>query len=306
MSDVAIEVYGLVKKYAGRAVVDGVSFSAGRGRLLALLGPNGAGKTTTVEICEGYRRPDAGRVRVLGLDPVADHARLAPMLGVMLQQGGVYPSAKPLEVLRLFASFFADPVPPDQLLDRMGLRAVAGTPYRRLSGGQQQRLSMALAVIGRPSVAFLDEPTTGLDPQARAEVWELVSELRTEGGCVVLTTHSMEEAERLADDVVIIDGGKVIAAGTPAALTGATQRVMSFDAPPAQDIDGLAAALPPGCTVTQPRRGHFVIAGAVDPAAVAAATAWCAAAGVVAENLRVEARSLEDVFLDLTGRELRP
>ena len=306
MTDLAIEAYGLVKKYAGRAAVDGVSFTAGRGRVLALLGPNGAGKTTTVEICEGYRRPDAGRVRVLGLDPVSERPRLAPMLGVMLQEGGVYPSGRPLELLQLFAAFTLDPLPADQLLDRLGLRTSARTPYRRLSGGQKQRLSLALAVIGRPSVLFLDEPTTGLDPQARAETWALISELRTEGACVVLTTHNMEEAEKLADDVVIINNGRVIATGTPQALTSGAQRQISFDAPDSVDYAGLAAALPAGCVIAQPGAGRVLISGPVDAAAVAAVTHWCAARGVLPDNLRVQSRSLEDVFLQLTGTALRP
>jgi ABC-2 type transport system ATP-binding protein len=304
MSAIAVEVYGLVKRYGGRAVVAGLSLTASSGRVLAVLGPNGAGKTTTIETCEGYRAPDEGRVRILGLDPVADHGRLAPRLGVMLQEGGAYPSARPIEVLELFASFFADPVPPSSLVERLALQHVARTPIRRLSGGEKQRLSLALAVVGRPAVAFLDEPTSGLDPQARAETWAMVSELRTDGVCVVLTTHSMEEAERLADDVVIIDAGRVIAAGTPAELTGSERR-LSFDSAATIDAAALSAALPAGCEVTQPRAGHYVIAGPVDPAAVATATAWCAAHGVVAENLRVAGRSLEDVFLDLTGRELR-
>lgn len=303
-TQLAIEAYGLVKRYGARAVVDGVSFAAGAGRVLALLGPNGAGKTTTVEMCEGYRRSDAGRVRVLGLDPIAERSRLAPAMGVMLQTGGVYPSGRPLEILRLFASFSANPLPPDDLIDRLGLRSVARTTYRRLSGGQQQRLSLALALVGRPSVLFLDEPTTGLDPQARAETWALISELRTDGVCVLMTTHNMEEASRLADDIVIIDAGRVIAAGTPSSLTGGAERRMSFDLPAAIDVAPLAAALPLGCILTEPRSRHVLISGLVDPAVVAAVTNWCAAQGVLPDNLRVQSRSLEDVFLDLTGKQL--
>ena len=171
--------------------------------MLAILGPNGAGKTTTVEVCEGYRRPDAGTVRVLGLDPIADARALRPRVGVMLQGGGGYPGARAGELLRLLAAYAADPLDPDALLDRLGLTAAARTPYKRLSGGQKQRLSLAMAVVGRPELVFLDEPTAGLDPQARHATWDVVDKLRADGVTVVLTTHYMEEAERLADTVVV-------------------------------------------------------------------------------------------------------
>jgi ABC-2 type transport system ATP-binding protein len=207
-------------------------------------------------------------------------------------------------MITLFAAFCADPVPAEELLERLGLGSVARTPYRRLSGGEKQRLSLALALVGRPSVVFLDEPTTGLDPQARAAAWALIAELRTGGACVLLTTHSMDEAQRLADDVVIVDHGRVIAAGTPAELTG-SERAITFDAPADLDVAALAAALPGGCSVSRPSAGRVVVSGAVDPAAVSAVAAWCAGRGVVPDNLRIETRTLEDVFLDLTGRELR-
>ncbi len=215
----AVEVAGLVKRYGGTTAVDGVSFTVPAGTVLALLGPNGAGKTTTVESCEGFRTPDAGTVRVLGLDPARDRRRLAPRVGVMLQQGGVYPGARAGEVLRLFAAFAGDPLDPAGLLDRLGLAGVARTPYRRLSGGQQRRLALALALVGRPELLFLDEPTAGLDPQARLVTWELIREQRARGVTVLLTTHGMDEAERLADQIVIVDHGRVVAAGTPRELT---------------------------------------------------------------------------------------
>jgi ABC-2 type transport system ATP-binding protein len=260
----AVEVDGLVKRYGSVVACDGVSFAAAPGTVLALLGPNGAGKTTTVETCEGFRRPDGGTVRVLGLDPIRDHAALAPRVGVMLQSGGVYPTAPAIETLRLFASFHADALDPVALLDRLGLGGSARTPFRRLSGGQQQRLSLALAIVGRPEVAFLDEPTAGLDPQARHATWDLVRELRTDGVCVVLTTHDMEEAAALADDVVIVDRGRVVAAGTVGSLTAGGDR--RFAAEPGQDIPGAVEETP----------GTYVVR-----------------------------RTLEDVFLDLTGRALR-
>jgi ABC-2 type transport system ATP-binding protein len=294
----AVAVEGLVKRYGATTAVDGVSFTVAAGTVLALLGPNGAGKTTTVETCEGFRTPDAGSVRVLGLDPVRDHATLAPRVGVMLQSGGVYPGAYPLEMLRLMASFHADARDPGPLLERLGVPE--RTTYRRLSGGQQQRLSLALAIVGRPEVVFLDEPTAGLDPQARLATWDLVRELRGDGVTVVLTTHAMDEAESLADDVVIVAAGRVVASGTVAALTAGGAGGLRFSAP-ALDTAALAAAV--GRPVIADR-GGYLVTGPVDPALVAAVTAWCAANGVLAEDLRSDRRTLEDVFLDLTGRAL--
>ncbi|HVF03386.1 MAG TPA: ABC transporter ATP-binding protein [Frankiaceae bacterium] len=301
MTGPVVEVDGLVKRYGALAAVDGVSFAAAAGSVFALLGPNGAGKTTTVEACEGFRTPSAGSVRVLGLDPVRDRAALTPRVGVMPQSGGVYPGASPLEMLRLYASFYADPVSPASLLERLGLPA--RTPYRRLSGGQQQRLSLALAVIGRPVVVFLDEPTAGLDPQARHATWDIVRELRSDGACVVLTTHAMDEAEALADEVVIVDRGRVVAAGTVAALTGGGE-ALRFRAAPGLDVAALSASV--GRAVAEPAAGSYVVPGPVDPALLAAVTAWCAERGVLAADVRAgSGRTLEDVFLDVTGRELR-
>jgi ABC-2 type transport system ATP-binding protein len=214
----AVEVRDLTKRYGATTAVAGLTLSAAAGEVLAVLGPNGAGKTTTVEICEGYRRPDSGTVRVLGLDPVADARVLRPRVGVMLQGGGGYPGARAGEMLRLLASYAAHPLDPAELLDRLGLTAAAGTAYKRLSGGQKQRLSLAMAVVSRPELVFLDEPTAGLDPQARHATWDVVRQLRADGVTVVLTTHHMEEAERLADQVVVVDGGRAVAAGSPAEL----------------------------------------------------------------------------------------
>ena len=202
------------------AAVDGLSLRAGRGAVTAVLGPNGAGKTTTIEICEGYRRPDAGAVAVLGMDPVADARALRPRVGVMLQSGGIPPAVRPGEYLGVLARFHARPLDPAWLLDRLGLSAAARTQVRRLSGGQQQRVSLAAAVIGRPELVFLDEPTSGLDPQARHATWDLITGLRAAGASVILTTHHMDEAERLADHVAIVDHGRLVAEGTPAELTG--------------------------------------------------------------------------------------
>ena len=306
MDQPAVEVRDLTKRYGATTAVTGLTLSAAPGEVLAVLGPNGAGKTTTVEMCEGYRSPDSGTVRVLGLDPVADARALRPRVGVMLQGGGGYPGARAGEMLRLLAAYAADPLEPELLLDMLGLTAAAATPYKRLSGGQKQRLSLAMAVVARPELVFLDEPTAGLDPQARHATWDVVRQLRTDGVTVVLTTHHMEEAERLADQVVVVDHGRAVAAGTPAELTrdGADGQ-LRFGAAPGLDLVALAAALPAGVTVSEPRRGEYLVTGDVDPHLLAAVTAWCAAHGVMAEDLRVQRRSLEDVFLDLTGHGLR-
>src|SRR5215471_17467917 len=211
----AIEVHGLVKRYGGRAAVDGISLGVERGHVFGLLGPNGAGKTTTVETLEGYRTADRGSVRVLGLDPIADGAALRPRIGVMLQEGGLYPGVRPLEALRLFASYYDDPDDPERLLQLVGLDDSRHTLVRRMSGGQQQRLSLALALVGRPALVFLDEPTAGMDPHARATTWTMIRELRDHGATVVLTTHAMDEAEHLCDRVGIIDHGRLVACDSP-------------------------------------------------------------------------------------------
>jgi ABC-2 type transport system ATP-binding protein len=302
----AVHVSGLVKRYGGTAAVAGIDLTMPGNSVLALLGPNGAGKTTTVEICEGFRTADAGTVRVLGLDPATDGAALRPRIGVMPQGGGAYPGVRADEMLRLVASCAVNPLDPAWLLDVLGLNSVRRTPFKRLSGGQQQRLSLAAAVIGRPELVFLDEPTAGLDPQARHATWDLITELRTAGVSVILTTHFMEEAERLADGVAIIDHGRLVAAGTPAELTG-TAGQLRFSAQPGLSTDSLLAALPGGTAAKESPEGHYVIEvqGRVDPQLLAAVTAWCAEHGVLAKDLRVESRTLEDVFLELTGKELR-
>jgi ABC-2 type transport system ATP-binding protein len=302
----AVEVVDLVKRYGGVAAVDGLSLKVAAGSITAVLGPNGAGKTTTVETCEGYRRPDAGRVRVLGLDPWQDARALRPRVGVMLQQGGVYPGVKAEEMLRHVASLHAHPLDVPLLIERLGLGSAGRTTYRRLSGGQQQRLSLAMAVVGRPQLVFLDEPTAGLDPQARRATWDLVEALRRDGVTVVLTTHFMDEAERLADQVVVVDHGRVIAVGSPGELTAAgAAGSLRFEAPPGLDVTGLAAALPAAARVDEVSPGRYVVHGDVDPRLLADLTRWCADRDVMPQGLTVGRRSLEDVFLELTGSELR-
>lgn len=305
-----MRIHGLTKRYGATTAVDDLSLTMDRGRITAVLGPNGAGKTTTIETCEGYRRPDAGTVRVLGLDPITDTAALRPRVGVMLQAGGVYPSARVGETLRHAAQLYADPLDPVELADQLGLDPLRRTPYRRLSGGQQQRLSLALALVGRPELVFLDEPTAGLDPQARRDTWELVRRLRADGVTVVLATHHLAEAEYLADQVFILDRGTVIAAGSPAELTARhhTEAALTFTAPPGLPRAELAAVLPAGTTVSEPQAGRYLVAGdrPADARLLAAVAAWCADRDVLPEGLSVARRSLEDVFLDLTGRRPRP
>ncbi|MGH3961457.1 ABC transporter ATP-binding protein [Mycobacterium sp.] len=302
----AVEISGLVKQYGRKAAVAGLSLTAARARVTAILGPNGAGKTTTIETCEGYRRPDGGTVRVLGLDPARDARELRPRVGVMLQSGGIPTAARAAEYLGVLARFYARPIDPDLLIARLGLESCGRTPYRRLSGGQQQRLSLAAAVIGRPELVFLDEPTAGLDPQARHATWELIEDLRAAGTAVILATHYMEEAERLADHIVIVDHGEVAVAGTLAELCGSSGQ-LRFRAEPGLDLDALVSALPAGSAAKESPAGHYMIevTDGVDPRLVASVTAWCADHGILAQSLRIESRTLEDVFLELTGRELR-
>jgi ABC-2 type transport system ATP-binding protein len=302
----AVEVAGLVKRYGSRTAVDGLDLTVGRGTVTAVLGPNGAGKTTTIETCEGYRRPDAGTVRVLGLDPVADAEALRPRIGVMLQSGGVYPTVRAAEMLRHMAALHADPLDTGALIERLGLAGCGRTPYRRLSGGQQQRLALAMAVVGRPELVFLDEPTAGLDPQARRSAWDLVRELRADGVTVVLSTHFMDEAESLADDVAIIDEGRVIARGSPEELCrGGAENTLSFTGRPGLDLASLLKALPPGTAAAELTPGSYRLTGTVDPHLLATVTSWCAQNGVMPDGIAVERHTLEDVFLDLTGKELR-
>ncbi|WP_231642770.1 ABC transporter ATP-binding protein [Nocardia sp. NRRL S-836] len=301
----AVEVSGLVKRYGSKTAVDGLDLVQPTGTVLALLGPNGAGKTTTVEICEGFRSADDGSVRVLGLEPGSEALR--PRIGVMPQGGGGYPGIRAEEMLHLVAACAANPLDPKWLIDVLGLSGAVRTPYKRLSGGQQQRLSLACALIGRPELVFLDEPTAGMDPQARRLVWDLVGALRDDGVSVLLTTHLMDEAEALADQVVIVDEGRVVAQGSPAELTAnrPDDQQLRFRARPGLDTSLLSAALPEGLKVREATRGAYVVEGMIDPQVVSTVTSWCAQQGVLAEELTVAKRSLEDVFLELTGRELR-
>jgi ABC-2 type transport system ATP-binding protein len=299
-----VRIEGLRRRFGVVAALDGLDLAVPVGSLTALLGPNGAGKTTTVEICEGFDRPDAGTVRVLGLDPWRDAARLRPRIGVMLQSAGAHLAARAGEMLRLVAACAERPHDPDWLLELLGLTAAARTPVRRLSGGQVQRLSLAMALVGRPELLFLDEPTAGLDPQGRHLVWDLLRAAQADGTSILLTTHFMDEAEQLADQVVILDHGRVVVAGTVADLTGGAEQ-LRFSAGPGLDLASLVLALPDGSSVTEPAPGRYAVQGTVDPVLIATVTAWCARAGQLATELQVGRRGLEDVYLDATGREVR-
>jgi len=301
-----VRLHGVSKRYGSTLAVNDLDLEVHRAEVLALLGPNGAGKTTTVEMCEGFISPDAGTVEVLGLDPVTDNARVRERIGVMLQGGGGYPAARAGEMLKLVAAYAARPLDPAWLLDTLGLTDAARTTYRRLSGGQQQRLALACAIVGRPELVFLDEPTAGMDAHARLVVWELIDGLRRDGVTVVLTTHQLKEAEELADRIVIIDNGSAVISGTPAQLmhSGAEDQ-LRFTAPRRLDLALLIAALPEGYHVSERTPGEYLVEGKVDPQVLATVTSWCARLNILTTDLRVEQRSLEDVFLDVTGRELR-
>ncbi|TIC87877.1 ABC transporter ATP-binding protein [Nocardioides sp. GY 10113] len=294
-------------RYGDKTAVDGLSLEVEPHTITAVLGPNGAGKTTTLETCEGYRRPQQGTVRVLGLDPVRQRAELMPRIGVMLQSGGAWSGAKPAEMLHHFARLHAHPLPVDLLMERLALHECAGTTYRRLSGGQAQRLGLAMALIGRPELVFVDEPTAGMDPAIRRTVWELLEELRADGVTVVLTTHYLEEAERLADRVHIIDRGRLVASGTPLELTRggtvATIRLVVTQPFPAGAPEDLARALGEGTDLVRLDALSLQLSGPADGSTLAVVAAWCEKHSILPESLSLGQRNLEDVFLELTGRE---
>ena len=294
----AIEVDKLRVRYGQRTAVDGISFTVEPGEVVALLGPNGAGKTTTVETLEGYRLPHEGEVRVLGLDPHAEHSRLVGEIGVVLQRGGVYPVMSGARALKLFASYYDSPRPPAELLSLLGLEEVADTPFKRLSGGEQQRLLLALALVGRPSVCFLDEPTAGVDPAGRVVVRDVVASCREEGVAVLLTSHELDEVERMADRVVIIDHGKVRAAGTAGELAGGQE--VRFSVEGTLPLGRIEESL--GAKVLA-EGSSYRLQGVTDPAVAARLTALLAEEGVTLTDLRVGRERLEDVFLRLVAGE---
>jgi len=296
----AVEVEDLTVRYGDVVAVDAVSFTAAAGQVTAVLGPNGAGKTSTIEVLEGFRRAASGHARVTGLDPVADHAALRERIGVMLQEGGVGPGMRAGEVLRHAAALYPHALAAGPLLERVGLAGKERRTWRQLSGGEQRRLALALALVGRPQVAFLDEPSSGVDPQGRLAIRAVIEGLRADGVTVVLTTHDLDEAERLADHVVILDRGVVLAAGAPQELmTAGAAPEVRFGARPGLRVADLAAHV--GAPVVEERPGEYVVRAAGSPDLVAALTAWLATEGLPLADLRAGRQRLEDVFLRLVG-----
>ncbi|GAA1289681.1 ABC transporter ATP-binding protein [Saccharothrix xinjiangensis] len=297
-----IEVVDLVKRYDRKVAVDGVSFTVDEGEIFGILGPNGAGKTTTVECVEGLRSPDGGTIRVDGLDPRRDRAELRTRLGVQLQQSELPDRIRVGEALDLYSSFYRDPADWRELLERLGLGDRARTEYRHLSGGQKQRVSIALALIGRPRVAVLDELTTGLDPQARRDTWSLVEQVRDSGVTVVLVTHFMEEAERLCDRLALIDAGRLVAVDSPAGLVSRVSDEQTVRFRPAGPLDlDLLRELPEVSHVEQ-HGPRVVVTGKGN--LLHAVTSVLARNHVVAADLRIEQAGLDDAFIRLTGRAL--
>ncbi len=294
-----VNVKDLVVKYGTSIAVDHISFSAEPGEVVGLLGPNGAGKTTTIETLEGYKKPTSGLVEILGLNPITDKTKLMPKIGVMLQQGGLYPRMKVRQALHLFASYYKNPLDPDKLLQKVGLEQASGNIWRKLSGGEKQRLSLALALIGRPSVAFLDEPTAGVDPNGRLTIRQIIRELKEEGVCILLTTHELEEAERLSNRIIIIDKGHIIASGTPAELmTSGQGEEILFGAPSGLDTVSLSKEL--SAPVEEQRPGEYKVHSSASPQTIAALTSWLAKNNLPLADLRAGRETLEDVFLRLT------
>lgn len=297
---IAVDIRGLCVRYGDVEALRGLNLQAPAGAITAFLGRNGAGKTTAMETCVGLRRADQGHVRVLGLDPATNAADLHPQVGVMLQDGGIPTMARPQQFLSALGRLYENPRSASELLEWLGL-GNPSKPYRRLSGGEQQRVKLAAALIGRPELVFLDEPSTGLDPVGRNAMWELLHSLRRDGVTVVLTTHAMGEAEALADHVVIVDHGVTVASGSLQSLVGTAGDVLTFSGPLHLDLGTLSEVLPEGTTAAESSPGNYRIAGAVSPQVIASVTAWCAQHGVTPRHLRVGQRSLEDVFMELTG-----
>ena len=294
----AVEVEHLTVRYGDDVAVDDVSFTAAAGHVTTVLGPNGAGKTSAIEVCEGYRRAAAGQVRVLGLDPASQQRQLSRRIGVMLQEGGVYPGSGVLETVRHYAALYGNGADAGALVDAVGLTDRSKATWRRLSGGERQRLSLALALAARPDVAFLDEPTSGVDINGRDAIRGIVRDLASNGCAVVLATHELDEAERLADHVVIIDRGAVIAAGTLAELRHGHDEIR-FRSNSTLDLRALALAT--GIVAAKVGNDEYVIDAPPQPRLMAQLGDWLAGAGHPLHDLRAGGQRLEDVFRRLTG-----
>lgn len=295
----AVEVEELTVRYGDVLAVDGLSFTADHSAVTVVLGPNGAGKTSTIECLEGYRRPTSGRLRVCGFDPVTQHSEVARRIGVMLQDGGVYTGIRPPEALRLFASYYDNPRDPEEMLSLVGLDHRRNASWRSMSGGEQQRLSLALALIGRPDVAFLDEPTAGVDVAGKQLIRAIITDLRDAGAAVVLTTHDLEEAEAVADRIIIIDRGRVVANGTAETLLSAAEGDhYTFRARPGLDVASLGAALQ--SVVSETGAGEYLVRSRPTPTGVATLTAWLAEHDELIGDLQAGRQRLDSVFLRLT------
>jgi len=299
---VAVEVSGLTVRYGELHAVRDVSFTAAAGEITAVLGPNGAGKTSTIEVCEGFRRATAGSVRVLGLDPATQQQLLSERMGVMLQEGGVYPSARVLDTVRHYCALYGKGADANALVEQVGLSARSKATWRRLSGGEQQRVSLALALAARPDVAFLDEPTSGVDVNGRDTIRGIVRGLTDSGCAVVLATHELDEAERLADRVIIFDQGLVIADGTLAELRRGHDEIRFRSSP---NLDTIALATAIGMVASRVGHDEYVIDAPPHPRLMAQLTAWLAEEGHPLTDLRAGAQRLEDVFRRLTADKER-
>lgn len=294
----AVEVENLTVRYGDVLAVDSVSFTAAAGEVTTVLGPNGAGKTSTIEVCEGYRRSTAGTVRVLGFDPASQQRQLSKRMGVMLQEGGVYPSSGVTETVRHYASLYGNGADAESLVAAVGLTERSKATWRRLSGGERQRLLLALALAVKPDIAFLDEPTSGVDINGRDAIRGIIRELASNGCAVVLATHELDEAERLADRVVIIDHGSLIAAGTLAELRRGYDEIR-FRSDTTVDLRALAAAT--GIVASKVGNDEYVIDAPPQPRLMAQLGDWLADAGHPLHDLRAGGQRLEDVFRRLTG-----
>ncbi|HKN77247.1 MAG TPA: ABC transporter ATP-binding protein [Candidatus Acidoferrum sp.] len=305
MANLIIQVENLVKSYADVEAVRGVSFSVEEGEVFGLLGPNGAGKTSTVEILEGLRDLDSGRVSVCGLDPQRNSRALKHEIGAALQSTSLPDKLRVMEALRLFASFYKRRRNPEELLKRFGLEEKRNAFYSQLSGGQKQRLALAMALVNDPKVLFFDEPTAGLDPQVRREIYDIIEELKHERKTIVMTTHYIEEAERLCDRVAIVDHGKVVALGTPRELktrSGGTTRIEVRLAKP--ETDGALKSLE-GVADARELDGAYVIHSHRPPKTIVDLVKHLEAEGNELVSLEIASPSLEDVFIEMTGRRLR-
>jgi ABC-2 type transport system ATP-binding protein len=295
-----IEVDSLVKRYGDHTAVDGVSFTVEHGEIFGILGPNGAGKTTTVECVEGLRIPDGGVIRVCGIDPQRDNSELRQLLGAQLQESELPDKLKVCEAMELYSSFYSEPADWRALIDTLNLTDKLGTQFRRLSGGQKQRLSIALALVGNPKVAILDELTTGLDPQARRDTWDLIEGIRERGVTILLVTHFMEEAERLCDRLAVIDSGRLVALDTPAGLVSKVSDRQRVRFRPSGPLDHAVLTVLPEVTSVERVGSQLVVTGTGN--LLLAVTTVLARNQVTAADLRVEQTSLDDAFVALTGR----